>query len=442
MGDDMPRPTGGRVDPAHFIFFNKTTCTIGVLFLVVLAGAALLFLVPGIKNLLPAGAQPIGLLCGFVLSIVFAVLPILICLVQTTTKARQLARLNTLRRYNVASTMHFRTAYSAIEGIQPVEVANSDYRVPMLTFSSVILVACLMTFMSSYALSAFDHPNLFLSGLRFLPADEVTRDMARLGYQQGTFVVASMAFLGCYVYTLGRLLDRLNNHDLSPISFYYYSARVIISVVSAVVLRHSADALGVDQTPALLLLGFATGLAPDLFILAMARKAFQSVKVFGSKGDPDDDVRPTAMPLAMLDDLTKEKIDRIGELSVDSAQALSRQNPLVLWLRLPYDLTLVVDWIAQAQLYAFAREGGLHKLRAICVSDIFDLHVRLTDETARGAACAALGVDALTAPALLRQLEDDQSFTRLKEVRDAMLPGAVGQRLPKPAPGVSLVASR
>jgi hypothetical protein len=240
-------------------------------------------------------------------------------------------------------------------------------------------------------------------------------------YQIGSFVVISMAFIGAYVYTLGGLLDRLNNNDLYPISFYYYTVRIIVACLVAAVFRHTVDAFGIKDHPALVLLGFVTGLTPDLFILAMARKAFQSIKVFGSKNDPAEDTRPTTLPLLMLS-LTKDKVDRLSELGIDSAQVLACQNPFLIWPRLPYDLGLIVDWIAEAQLYTLVKETAFRDLRKKYVTDIFGLHVRLADVTSRDDVCQALKLDARAAPALVRQLDEDQSFNRLRQVRDALVP--------------------
>ena len=123
-----------------------------------------------------------------------------------------------------------------------------------------------------------------------------------------------------------------------------------------------------SATPLLLLLGFGIGFAPDLFILAMTRKAFQAVKVWGSRADPDEKSRPKSLPLLMIDDLTREKIDRLNELEIDSSEVLALQNPFRLLPRVPYDLSLLVDWIAQAQLYVLVKDDVLQKLRAIYVS--------------------------------------------------------------------------
>ena len=43
-------------------------------------------------------------------------------------------------------------------------------------------------------------------------------------YQSATLVFAGVAFVGAYLALFRRLLDQLNNNDIYPISFHYYSA--------------------------------------------------------------------------------------------------------------------------------------------------------------------------------------------------------------------------
>jgi hypothetical protein len=255
-------------------------------------------------------------------------------------------------------------------------------------------------------------------------------------YQMQTFAVIAMAFFGSYIYALGRILDRINNGDLYPISLYYYSSRMIVACVASAVLRHTvrifgdtSDALfsgGLSNgaMPLLLLLGFGIGFAPDLFVMAMIRKAFQAMKIWGSRAEPDEKVRPKSLPLLMIDDLTRDKIDRLNELEIDSAEVLAQQNPFRLLPRVPYDLSLIVDWIAQAQLYALVRDDVLQKLRAIYIRNLFDLDIRLKDDQARQQVCQALGVPETAAKAVLQQLECDTSYLRLREVKEAMKPAA------------------
>jgi hypothetical protein len=216
----------------------------------------------------------------------------------------------------------------------------------------------------------------------------------------------------------------VNNNDLYPVSLHYYAARTIIACFTAAVVRHTAGFLGVENVSALILLGFVTGLAPDLMIVWLARKGFQQIKVWHGKVEPEG-YRPTSLPLLMIDDLTKEKIERLGELGIDSAQFLACQNPFLLWIRLPYDLGILTDWIAQAQLYAFVREEKLENLRKIYVNDIFDLYTRLCAKECSPVISGLMGVDEACAPVLAEQLKEDQSFSRLKEVRDALLKNPV-----------------
>ncbi len=116
-----------------------------------------------------------------------------------------------------------------------------DYTLPLITFFIVMLLSCLMLLMSSFVLDSFNHPSFLLAGMQLVnPTDALP------AYQKGTFVVITMAFVGAYVYTLGRLLDRLNNNDLYPISFYYYSARIIIACLTAIVFRHAADSIYIE----------------------------------------------------------------------------------------------------------------------------------------------------------------------------------------------------
>ena len=91
---------------------------------------------------------------------------------------------------------------------------------------------------------------------------------------------------------------------------------------------------------------------------------------------------------------------------------------------MPYDLGLILDWIAQAQLYALVRDDVLQKLRAIYIRNVFDLDIRLKDDHARQQLCEALGLAETGAKGILQQLECDTSYLRLREVKEAMRPAA------------------
>ena len=94
----------------------------------------------------------------------------------------------------------------------------------------------------------------------------------------------------------------------------------------------------------------------------------------------------------MIEGMSKDKIDRMNEMGIDSSQALAQQNPILLWTRVPYDLILLVNWIGQAQLYLFAKESKVKALRETNISTIFDLYTCLSDPDAQQDMSKILGV--------------------------------------------------
>jgi hypothetical protein len=363
---------------------------------------------------------------AIILAVFLSVLPAMICFVQGVSRKRQLSKLRTLESSPVAKTTLYQVAIKAIDPGRLV--VDADYGIPIILFTLV----CFVGFMT--ILSAYSHPQLFSTPSVLLGGLKSQSDPEFANYQLQTFVVIAMAFVGSYVSDLSRVLDRINNNDLYPISLYYYVAKIVIACIAACVMRHTIGVLGgysnevlpkavsEDAFPLLMLIGFSIGFAPDLFITTMLRKAFQTMKTWGSRKEPGDDVQPASLPLLMIDDLSRDKIDRLNELEIDSAQVLARQNPFRLLPRLPYDLGLIVDWIAQAQLYVLARDVGLKKLRENYVRDVFDLDVRLADEQARSELCKALNFPETAGKALLQQLTCDASYLRLREVKEAMKP--------------------
>jgi hypothetical protein len=269
----------------------------------------------------------------------------------------------------------------------------------------------------------FAQKSFVLGGTAAIDMTEYGRIIA---FQKGTFLCGVAAFLGSYVYMVGRLWNRINNNDIYPTSYHYYTARMVIAYFVAVVFRHSLAAFDLTGGNLVVLIGFVIGLTPDFFIISMARKVYRLVKIYGSKPDPVEVNQAPSMPLLMLDDLSQDKVDRFSELGIDNAQMLACQNPFVIWPRLPYDLGLLIDWIAQAQLYVLVREQGLKSAREKCIYDIFDLYLRLADAQARKEICDALHLTEDTAPVIIKQLEEDQSFTRLKQVRNALTVSPLG----------------
>jgi hypothetical protein len=352
-----------------------------------------------------------------VVCVMLAVLPAAICFAQTVTRKRLLRRLEAVYDLQISKTVYFAGAQKTFESIEPAGITG-DYFVPIMMNMMINFLLFLLVF-NGYTYDKFIQvPNAFLLGIR---PDNASFNLEL--YQSGTFSVMAAAVLGNYVYTLAQLLNRVNNNDLFPISLHFYSARAIIAISAACIIRHTIGAFGPQGSDLILLLGFAAGLAPDLLLVALSRRAFQYLKVWGSRGDvPGTVERPTSLALLQIDDLTRDKIDRLSELGIDSAHSLARQNPFIIWAKLPYDLGLVIDWIAQAQLYVIVRDAAMAKLRHLLVTDIFDFRLRLGGASA-DSLLTAVGLVAADADGLRQQIDADEAFNRLLEVRAALLPG-------------------
>jgi hypothetical protein len=354
---------------------------------------------------------------AIVLSVILSLLPAMICVVHNTTRRRQLSRLGSLEKYPVGQSQYYQAAVISVDGLR-VGTIDADYGPPLFIYFLIVFLG-FVAFLVGYKYQAFFNiPSVMLAGLKPVADQDLNV------YQQGTYCVLATAFIASYIYSLGRLIDRVNNNDLYPISLYIYAAHIVIACAVAGVVRHTAHAFGADSTSVLLLLAFAIGFAPDLFIVAILRHAFQIMKVWGNRAEPTGKL-PTALPLLMIDDLSRDKIDRLGELGIDSAQVLARQNPFLLLTRLPYDLALLVDWIGQAQLYVLVKDDKLDALRNIFVRDCCDLYLQLCCDTSRASVAAALGISDADTQLLRKKLEQDPSFMRLREVRAALVPATI-----------------
>ena len=268
-----PRDTpdlGGGNEPSDY---RKTALMVGAIFVVFTAAATYLVF-------RGTGLTPI--VVGTVLALLLAALPILVCHVQGTSRERQLARLDSISDHPVSNTAYYTEARRAIQSTEPVAL-DRYYLAPIATLATVLTFGFLAILLVTHVEQVFLVHSFLFGGQTGLSLSGSELAL----YQKGTFLTLAMAFLGSYVYMLFRLLYRILNNDIYPMSFYYYAVRLIISCIVAVVFRHLFDLFGLDASQLLVLIGFAVGFAPDLFILVIARRAFQLVKIAGDQPDPD-----------------------------------------------------------------------------------------------------------------------------------------------------------
>jgi hypothetical protein len=350
----------------------------------------------------------------------FAVAPLLACFAHTISIDRQKQKLDGLVLPKIKETQYFVTAKASLGSIRPASVKEPDFIIPMLLFAVVIVFCSLISFMALFWLDAFIPKSTLLGGLHVL--NESLTDKQIATYQSGTLVVSAVAFVGAYLALFNRLLNQINNNDIYPISFHYFSIWVITAMVLAATMRQFGGVFGLNDSAVLLAVALAIGAMPAPFFTAFTHWAFAKLNISGDKDDPDRKNMPSNLNLLMIDGLANEKIDRLSELGISDAQVLSCQNPLILWVRLPYDLALIVDWIAQAQLYVCLREEGFQKARAQQIGDIHKFVLVLSNSAAASDLCGELGLKPSYVAPLLASFNDSPYFVRLREVKEAMLP--------------------
>jgi hypothetical protein len=372
-----------------------------------------------------ASSASVGPLVSLFVAALFALAPLLACFAHTISIDRQKEKLDGLVLSKIKETQYFRIAKASLASIRPASVKEPDFVVPMLLFSVLIVFCSLISFMALFWLEAFEPKSALLGGLHVLQDSLTPKQIAT--YQSGTLVVSAIAFVGAYLALFNRLLNQINNNDIYPISFHYFSVWLITAMVLAAVMRHFASVFGINENEVLLAIALAIGAVPAPFFTAFIHWAFGKLNISGDKDDPGRDNMPSNLNLLMIDGLANEKIDRLLELGISDAQVLSCQNPLILWVRLPYDLALIVDWIAQAQLYVCLREEGFRKARTQQIGDIHRFVSVLSNSAAASDLCGELGLKPTYVAPLLASFNESPYFVRLREVKEAMLPDPFDQ---------------
>lgn len=387
------------------------------LVLAIVAGVVV-FMVKGSKI---EASGNVGPLVSLFVAALFALAPLLACFAQTISLDRQSKKLDGVIIPKIKTTRYFQIAKATLASIQPASVSQPDFVVPMLLFAVIIVFCSLLSFMALFFPNDFARKSTLLGGLYVLQngiGDEQVK-----AYQSGTLVVSAVAFVGAYLALFNRLLNQINNNDIYPISFHYFSVWLITAMILAAVMRHFAQVFGVTENPVLIGVALAIGAVPAPFFTAFIHWAFGKLNISGDKDDPGRESMPTNLNLLMIDGLANDKIDRLAELEISDAQVLSCQNPFLLWVRLPYDLGLIADWIAQAQLYVCLREDGFRKARSFQIGDIHKFVSVLSDPKAAPDLCAELGLKPSYVAPLLASLDRNPCFVRLREVVQAMVPG-------------------
>src|SRR5262249_45709607 len=104
---------------------------------------------------------------GALISVLLAALPLLISFVQTTSRDRQLAKLDSIRGSVVATTDCYKIAVNALGAIKPASL-DKDYTLPMLTFATAVVFGCLLVFLGAFEENFFRSKSFVLGGMAAL----------------------------------------------------------------------------------------------------------------------------------------------------------------------------------------------------------------------------------------------------------------------------------
>jgi len=277
-------------------------------------------------------------------------------------------------------------------------------------------------------------PNFLLGG--GLAADYPAKhadpaEIAKLqDYQATTVFTMVMAFIGAYIWTVSTLLTRQANDDVTPATYFSLTLRIITALLMACVVRHLVNILPLADTMenqggngpmGLAVLGFMIGWSPTLFIDETLSWGYQKLGIGdGRQKSPNPDNLPGNLSLTLIQGLTGERIERVNEIDVDNAQKLATENPILLWLKLPYNMDLIMDWVAQAQLCILFEDNLTKALRAAGLRDIFTFVAAAKDPQSAAGVQKILNVDAEVITTSLAALDLNPSYLKLVELRAAM----------------------
>ncbi|MSP00708.1 MAG: hypothetical protein EXR07_06625 [Acetobacteraceae bacterium] len=308
---------------------------------------------------------------------------------------------------------------------------DRDYVIPVYFLVLTVVFWSVLSFLGP-SIFASDGPTSYVWGGVYAIGGKMSGpDLAK--YQSSTLFVVSVAFLVSYYRIISGLIGRINNNDIRPSMYHFFTVRIMKSCLLAIAARHVVEALpdmgnvlnksAGDYPVGLAALGFAIGWDSKWASTALLH-AIRNFLGWQSKNQREVDPNhlPQNMSLLEIQGMVEEKIERLSEIDVDNCQKLAEENPVIIWVRTLYTLEVVIDWIGQAQLCVLFEAATVAVLRNLGVRDIFCY----LDVISCPEACAAIH-DATKIPvALLKQhvtsIRSDPSFLRLDQLRDSLRP--------------------
>jgi hypothetical protein len=309
---------------------------------------------------------------------------------------------------------------------------NPTFSIPIWFLFAVVLFCSLASYFGAELFAKSKIPSYILGGA--LAADQVGQ-ASLTKYQSETVFIGTMAFLGAYLWVISSLIVRINNFDTSPITYYFLACRILTACIVAGIARHIFEALpfhGIlyndnKEPVGLAVLGFLIGWNPTLWIRELVNRGSRFLsKGLPSQRWPAEKDMPENMTLLMIQGLVDDKISRLMELDVDNCQKLACENAVLIWLRTSYNLEVVVDWVAQAQLSLLFEAEKIQKLRRNGIRDIFSYFDMISDEASLSSMQQILEVKSSIISRHRAVIASHPCYQRLDELRRALIPALRG----------------
>ena len=312
-----------------------------------------------------------------------------------------------VQTFEMARARYRRRAQDEAVGERIGEVLN--YFVPVLIFLLVSGTGFLLVFVASDY--SFDKQDLLLGG------PEPRSGTALVDYQRGTAALLAVAFSAAYLWSIGYLVLRIANFDLSPVSFMRTSVHILLTALTMIVLRHFFGAgMGLDGENTLgVLVGLALlmGMFPRLGINFLIDRMPTDVRLNRAVKEAGEISRK--YPLDLIDGIAAGMKFRLAHFEIVDAQNLATYNPIILFLETPYGLFKILDWISQAQLLVVVGPERFLKLRALNVGNIRRLLDYGEDDEAR----KLLGPVLIDPPAGI-EVTDGMIKAEIKSIREEL----------------------
>jgi hypothetical protein len=200
-------------------------------------------------------------------------------------------------------------------------------------------------------------------------------------YLENILTVATIAFVGSFLFALTFLVRAIANYDLAPLTFFRVTLNMLLAMTTATILWRAVpdllpdfvsgkragaggDQLGIVWYGAAFLIGFF----PDLGLALLVKRIPLPLKQ-----TRDDLLKQCAVAsVEIIDGIDLWKRLRLEEMDIVDVQNLAAINPILLLIETPYGFYECFDWVAQAQLCTIAGPDRFIELRRRHVRTVID----------------------------------------------------------------------